>query len=60
MTISKTLCLSSASALILAAHAAPSFAAIEYVYTQQGAGDGAASDAGDGGSLWNYICSLLW
>jgi hypothetical protein len=61
MSIAKTLCLSLAAMIILAAHSTPSFAevslsygGVEPAYAQQGAG------GDDGESLWDYICGLLW
>jgi hypothetical protein len=63
MSIVKTLGLSLAAVIILAAHSTPSFAEVSLSYggvelsSTQGAG-GAASD--DGESLWDYICGLLW
>jgi hypothetical protein len=61
MSIAKTVSLSLAAVVIFAAHSAPSSAeGMQYVYTEQGATDAAASPAGDDEeSLWDYIMGWL-
>jgi hypothetical protein len=60
MSLAKPLTLSLACALILAAHAAPSFAEVSLSYSSIETSS-STSDAGDGGeSLWDFICGWLF
>jgi hypothetical protein len=63
MSIGKTFALALAGAIILAAHPVPSFAyQMEETFTSSTATSSSAGqdDDDDGGSIWDFICGLLW
>ena len=56
MSTAKTLALSLAATLILATHSLPSFADSPTQWIELWSATGGDDD----GSLWDYVCSLLW
>ncbi len=62
MSIARTLTLSLAGAIILAAHPAPSFAeSVSFNFTSVEPANTPGGGGGDDGeSLWDYVCGLLW